>query len=42
MVTEADIVILSALVPGELAPVLVTEDMVRSMRPGSVLSLIHI
>ncbi|OPZ76909.1 MAG: NAD(P) transhydrogenase subunit alpha part 1 [Actinobacteria bacterium ADurb.Bin444] len=37
LVTEADIVILSALVPGELAPVLVTEDMVRSMRPGSVI-----
>jgi NAD(P) transhydrogenase subunit alpha len=32
----ADIVITAALVPGRTAPVLVTEDMVRSMRPGSV------
>ncbi len=37
VVAEADIVILSALVPGEVAPVLVTEPMVRSMRPGSVI-----
>jgi NAD(P) transhydrogenase subunit alpha len=36
-VAEADIVILSALVPGEVAPVLVTEDMVCSMKPGSVI-----
>ena len=36
-VEEADIVILSALVPGEVAPVLVTEEMVRKMRPGSVI-----
>lgn len=34
---EADVVILSALVPGEVAPVLVTEEMVRSMKPGSVI-----
>jgi NAD(P) transhydrogenase subunit alpha len=33
---DADIVILSALVPGEVAPVLITREMVRSMRPGSV------
>lgn len=32
-----DIIILSALVPGELAPVLVSEDIVRGMRPGSVI-----
>ncbi len=37
LVAEADIIILSALVPGELAPVLVTEEMVTSMRPGSVI-----
>ncbi len=37
LVSEADVIILSALVPGEVAPVLVTEDMVRSMRPGSVI-----
>jgi len=36
-VQDSDIVILSALVPGEVAPVLVTEDMVRGMRPGSVI-----
>jgi NAD(P) transhydrogenase subunit alpha len=34
---EADIVILSALVPGEVAPVLITEQMVSSMKPGSVI-----
>ncbi|WP_319522001.1 NAD(P) transhydrogenase subunit alpha [uncultured Desulfosarcina sp.] len=33
----ADVVILSALVPGEVAPILVTEDMVSSMKPGSVI-----
>ncbi len=33
----ADIVILSALVPGEVAPVLVTEEMVKRMKPGSVI-----
>jgi len=36
LVAEADIVILSALVPGEVAPKLITEPMVRSMKPGSV------
>jgi H+-translocating NAD(P) transhydrogenase subunit alpha len=36
-VEEADIVILSALVPGEVAPVLVTEEMIRTMKPGSVI-----
>ena len=36
-VAEADIVILSALVSGEVAPVLVTEEMVRQMKPGSVI-----
>ncbi|MBN1590007.1 MAG: NAD(P) transhydrogenase subunit alpha [Pirellulales bacterium] len=36
-VAEADIVILSALVPGEIAPVLITDDMVRKMKPGSVI-----
>ena len=37
LVKEADAVILSALVPGELAPVIVTEEMVLSMKPGSVI-----
>ena len=36
-VQEADILILSALVPGEIAPVLITEEMVASMRPASVI-----
>ena len=36
-VAEADIVILSALVSGEVAPMLVTEEMVRNMKPGSVI-----
>ncbi len=36
-VATSDIIILSALVPGCVAPVLVTEEMVRSMRPGSVI-----
>ncbi len=35
-VTNADIVITTALVPGRKAPVLVTEEMVKNMRPGSV------
>lgn len=32
-----DIVFLSALVPSKIAPVLLTEDMVRLMKPGSVI-----
>ncbi|MBS1638396.1 MAG: Re/Si-specific NAD(P)(+) transhydrogenase subunit alpha [Bacteroidetes bacterium] len=36
-VKEADIVITTALIPGRKAPVLVTEDMVKSMRFGSVI-----
>ncbi len=32
---EADIIVLCALVPGESAPLLVTESMVSGMRPGS-------
>ncbi|MBS4036438.1 MAG: Re/Si-specific NAD(P)(+) transhydrogenase subunit alpha [Ignavibacterium sp.] len=35
-ITEADIVITTALVPGKKAPVLVTEAMVKNMKPGSV------
>ncbi len=34
---KTDIIILSALVPGEVAPVLITEQIVRSMKPGSVI-----
>lgn len=36
-VAAADAVITTALVPGRKAPVLITEDMVRNMRPGSVI-----
>lgn len=36
-VPDMDIIFCSALVPGELAPVLITEDMVKTMRPGSVI-----
>jgi NAD(P) transhydrogenase subunit alpha len=32
-----DIVVTTALVPGRKAPVLVTEDMVKTMKPGSVI-----
>ena len=35
-VPEADLVIGAALVPGATAPKLVTRDMIRAMRPGSV------
>ena len=36
-VAQADIVITTALIPGRPAPVLVTEEMVKSMKPGSVI-----
>ncbi len=36
-VAQADVVISTALIPGRPAPVLVTEDMVASMKPGSVI-----
>jgi NAD(P) transhydrogenase subunit alpha len=35
-IKQADIVITTALIPGRKAPVLVTEAMVQSMKPGSV------
>jgi NAD(P) transhydrogenase subunit alpha len=34
---EVDIIITTALIPGKPAPKLITADMVRSMRPGSVI-----
>jgi len=37
VVADSDIVICTALIPGQNAPVLVTADMVRRMRPGSVI-----
>ena len=36
-VAQADVVITTALIPGRPAPVLVTEDMVKAMKPGSVI-----
>jgi len=36
-ISNADIVITTAQIPGRDAPLLITEDMVRSMRPGSVI-----
>ncbi|MCK5835758.1 MAG: NAD(P) transhydrogenase subunit alpha [Desulfobacula sp.] len=37
LVAESDIIILSALIPGEVAQHLITEKMVDSMKPGSVI-----
>jgi len=36
-IKNADIVITTALIPGRPAPVLVTEEMVKTMKPGSVI-----
>jgi len=37
VIAANDVVITTALVPGQKAPILVTEEMVRGMRPGSVI-----
>jgi NAD(P) transhydrogenase subunit alpha len=37
LVQEADVIILSALVPGERAPILITQPMAETMNPGSVI-----
>lgn len=37
LVADADIIILSALVPGEVAQTLITREMVETMKPGSVI-----
>ena len=37
VVAENDVVITTAVIPGKKAPVLVTEDMVKAMAPGSVI-----
>lgn len=37
IVAKADIIILCALVPGALAPVLITDAMIKTMKPGSVI-----
>lgn len=36
-VAKSDVCIATALIPGRRAPVLITEEMVRAMRPGSVI-----
>jgi len=36
-IKKQDIVITTALIPGRKAPVLVTEEMIRTMKPGSVI-----
>jgi NAD(P) transhydrogenase subunit alpha len=36
-IAAADVVITTALIPGRKAPVLVSEEMVKSMKPGSVI-----
>jgi H+-translocating NAD(P) transhydrogenase subunit alpha len=36
-VAAADIVVSTALIPGRAAPTLITEEMVKSMKPGSVI-----
>ena len=37
VVAESDVVITTAVIPGKRSPILVTEDMVRRMHPGSVI-----
>lgn len=37
VVAESDVVITTAVIPGKRAPVLVTEEMVKGMAPGSVI-----
>ena len=36
-IKKQDIVITTALIPGRAAPVLITEEMVKSMKPGSII-----
>ena len=36
-VADSDIVVTTALIPGRPAPILISDDMVQSMRPGSVI-----
>jgi len=37
VVAESDVVISTAVIPGKRSPILITEDMVRRMHPGSVI-----
>ncbi|MBK5272874.1 MAG: NAD(P)(+) transhydrogenase (Re/Si-specific) subunit alpha, partial [Bacteroidia bacterium] len=36
-IAKADIVITAAQIPGKKAPILITEEMIKAMRPGSVI-----
>ena len=36
-IADSDIVVTTALIPGRPAPILITDEMVKSMRPGSVI-----
>jgi NAD(P) transhydrogenase subunit alpha len=36
-ISEFDIVVLSALIPGKVAPILMTEEMIKLLKPGSVI-----
>jgi NAD(P) transhydrogenase subunit alpha len=37
VIAESDVVITAAVIPGKKSPILVTEEMVKSMAPGSVI-----
>jgi len=37
VVAQSDIVITAALIPGKVAPIIITEQMVKQMRPGSAI-----
>ena len=37
VIADSDVVITTAAVPGKKAPILVTEDMIKGMKPGSVI-----
>jgi NAD(P) transhydrogenase subunit alpha len=36
-VAQADVIILTALIPGKVAPILITDEMVKTMKKGSVI-----
>lgn len=36
-VEDLDLIVLTALIPGKVAPVLITEEMVKKLKPGSVI-----
>lgn len=36
-INEADVIITTALIPGKRAPLLITEEMVKNMKPGAVI-----